>query len=356
MTVRRDLELVALGVAATLGFTIAVARGRPQMAGEPDAAGTFVRLPHGQGHRAVSPVEIPRRGWWQVLKRVFQKMSDDRALTEAAGITFYALLALFPALAALVSLYGLFADPSTVEGQLRSLEDVLPGGGAQIITAQVHSLAVKSGTALSFGLVIGLATSLWSTNSATKALFDALNVVYEEKETRSYLRRTLLSFVFTLAGLVFVLVALAAVVVLPAALNIVGLRDAVEALVRWVRWPLLLVVMILILSAIYRFGPNRRHARWRWVTWGSALASLVWVVFSLLFSWYVASFGAFDRTYGSLGAAIGFMTWIWLSATIVLVGAELNAELEHQTARDTTVGAPKPLGRRGARKADTVAT
>jgi len=354
MSVRRDVEMVALGAAAALGFTLAASRGRPAMQ-QTAASMDGESLPRGVGHRAASPAQIPARGWWQVLKRVGQKTSDDRLMTEAAGITFYALLALFPALAALVSLYGLFADPHTVETTLRSLEDVLPGGGAQIITAQVHSLAAKSGTALSFGLVIGLATSLWSTNSGTKSLFDALNVVYEEKETRSYVRRTLLSMAFTLAGLVFILLALAALVVLPAVLGVVGLRDAVEALVRWLRWPLLLVVMTVILSAVYRFGPDRRHARWQWLSWGSVMASVVWVAFSLLFSWYVAGFGNYDKTYGSLGAAIGFMTWIWLSATIVLVGAELNAELEHQTARDTTVGAPKPMGERGATKADTVA-
>jgi membrane protein len=354
MTMRRDLEMVLVGVAATLGFTLAAAP--PRRTALANGEGSYDGLPHGAGHRAERPQDIPARGWWQILKRVAGKFNDDRAMTEAAGVTFYGLLALFPALAALVSLYGLFANPVTVETTLSSLDTVLPGGGADIVTAQVHSLASKSGTALSVGLVVGLAISLWSANSATKALFDALNVVYEQRETRSYVRRTLLSLAFTLAGLVFVLLALAAVVVLPAVLNVVGLRDVVEALLRWLRWPLLLVVMSLILAAIYRYGPDRRHARWRWLSWGSVGASVVWIAFSLLFSWYVSNFGSYNKTYGSLGAAIGFMTWIWLSATIVLVGAEVNAELEHQTARDTTIGPGRPIGRRGATKADTVAT
>ncbi len=351
---RREAELVALGVAATLGFQFAAAGGRRQEIAGPARNDRPASASGGRGRDADSPAQIPARGWWPVLKRVAQKFSDDRAMTEAAAVTFYGLLALFPALGALVSLYGLFADPRTVEKTLSSLSGVLPGGGMQIISDQVHSLASHGGAALSFGLVIGLALSLWSANSGTKSLFDAMNVVYEQHETRSYVRRTLLSLAFTLGGIVFILLALAGVVVLPAVLKFVGL-GSIGVVLDWLRWPVLLVIVAMILALIYRYGPDRRNARWRWLSWGSAIASLAWIGFSLLFSWYVAGFGSYDKTYGSLGAAIGFMTWIWLSTTIVLVGAELNAELEHQTARDTTVGSDKPIGTRGATKADTVA-
>ena len=191
--------------------------------------------------------------------------------------------------------------------------------------------------------------------AAPKRCSTSLNVVYDEHEKRSYIRRTLISLAVTLGTLVFVMVVMAAVVALPIALNFVGLGKVTDLLLRVARWPLLLVIVTVMLAVIYRYGPSRTEARWRWVSWGGAFAAIVWVLVSLAFSWYVAHFGSYNKTYGSLGAAIGFMTWIWISATIVLIGAELNAEMEHQTKRDTTTGAEKPLGARGANKADTVA-
>jgi membrane protein len=202
---------------------------------------------------------------------------------------------------------------------------------------------------------MGILVALWSANGGTKAMFDSLNVVYEEHEKRGYIRRTLVSLAVTLGTLVFVMVVMAAVVALPIALNFVGLGKVTDLLLRVGRWPLLLVIITVMLAVIYRYGPSRTEARWRWVSWGGAFAAIAWVLVSLAFSWYVAHFGSYNKTYGSLGAAIGFMTWIWISATIALIGAELNAEMEHQTTRDTTTGAEKPLGARGANKADTVA-
>ena len=307
------------------------------------------------GREAETPSEIPARGWWAITKRVAGDVSEHRLMTEAAAITFYALLSLFPALAALVSIYGLFANPATISDQLTGLSGVLPGGGMQIITDQVHSLTANSSKALGLGAVIGLATSLWSSNQATKALFDALNVVYGEKEKRGFLLLTAITLGFTLGGLLFVVIALAAVVAVPIAINFVGLGGIGGVLLRALRWPALLVVIAVLLAVLYRVGPSRENARWRWVTWGSSFAALAWVLVSLAFSWYVASFGSYNKTYGSLGAAVGFMTWIWLSATVVLVGAEVNAEMEHQTERDTTTGPEKAIGTRGATKADEVA-
>jgi membrane protein len=309
----------------------------------------------GLGRNAAGPSEIPPRGWWAVLKRVANQVLDHRLMTEAAGITFFTLLSLFPALAALVSLYGLFADPATVADQISSLQGIVPGGGIEIISAQVQSLASNSNRALGFGLAISLATSLWSANQAMKALFDALNVVYDERERRGLVWRTLLSLGFTVGALLFLLIAMAAVVAVPVALSYVGLESTQELVLRLGRWPLLLVAVTVALAAIYRYGPSRETARWRWVSWGGAFAAVGWVIVSAGFSWYVESFGTYNKTYGSLGAAVGFMTWIWLSAIVVLVGGELDAELEHQTARDTTTGAEQPLGSRGAIKADHVA-
>ncbi len=306
----------------------------------------------GAGREANSPLEIPARGWWTVAKRVFTGFNDDRLMTEAAGVTFYTLLAIFPAVATLVSLYGLFADPVSVNDQLKSIEGVVPGGGLDIISAQVKALTSNGRQALGFGLVIGVLTSLWSSNQGIKGLFDALNVVYHEKEKRGFVWRTVITLGFTLGAIVFILLAMAGVVVVPAILAFVGFGDWATTLLAAARWPVLMVVLALFLSLIYRFGPSRTQARWQWVSYGSAFAAITWLVASLGFSYYVSNFGSYNKTYGSLGAAIGFMTWIWISTMIVLLGGELNAEMEQQTERDTTVGPPKPMGSRGAYKAD----
>jgi membrane protein len=308
-----------------------------------------------QGRDATTPSELPARGWWQILKRMFAGISEDGLMAQAASVTFYALLALFPAMAALVSLFGLIADPKTLSSDVASLSGVMPGGGMQIITDQLKSLASSPSKALGFGLLIGLATSLWSANAGVKSMFDALNVVYHEHETRSFIRRTLISLAFTLGMILFLVIAMAGLVALPAALAFLGVGDTLTVLLKLSRWPVLLVALIVFLALIYRYGPSRREARWTWVSWGAVAAAILWLITSVAFSFYVEHFGSYNKTYGSLGAMIGFMTWMWLSATVVLIGAELNAEMEHQTAADTTVGAEKPLGARQATKADTVA-
>jgi membrane protein len=323
----------------------------------PAAATAEARAPDraDRGVRAETPAQIPHRGWWEVLRRTASRFSDDRLLTEAAGVTFFTLLAVFPAMTALVSLYGLFADPAAIAQHLETLGNVIPSGGMQILEEQVHRLTAKGHTTLGLSALLGLVVALWSANSGMKALCDALNVAYAEEERRGFLRRTLITLALTVGGILFMLLAMAAVLVLPVVLNFVGLGPMADLLLRILRWPLLLLAVIFLLACIYRFGPSREQAKWRWVSWGSAVAAAVWLLGSAAFSWYVANFGSYNETYGSLGAAIGFMTWIWLSSTIVLVGAELNAELEHQTARDTTTGPTRPLGTRGAVKADTVA-
>lgn len=309
----------------------------------------------GRGGDAAKPSDIPARGWWDILRRVARQVSADRVLTEAAAITFFALLSIFPALAALISLYGLVADPKTIADQVASLSGVLPGGGVDILKDQVQALTSSADNKLGWGLVLGLAASLWSANQGTKAVFDALNVVNDEEETRGFLHRTAVTLAFTAGAIVFVVLALAAVVVLPAVLAFVGLGGITELLLRLLRWPLLLGAVALLLALLYRYGPSRERARWRWVSWGSAFAAVAWLVASVAFSWYVANFGDYNKTYGSLGAAVGFMTWIWISAAVVLVGGELNAEMERQTGRDTTAGPEREPGARGATKADQLA-
>ncbi len=323
---------------------------RSEGAGHADATAV---LEGGRGRGAERPGQIPARGWKDVVWRTIQEFSADRLMLVAAGMTFYVLLALFPAVTAMVSIYGLFTDASNFGDQMRVLSGFLPGGAMDIISEQMARVASKGETKLGLGLVFGLGLALWSANAGMKTLFDALNIVYEEDEKRGFVRLTLVSLFFTLCAIVFLIVALAGVVLLPIALEFVGL-GGIEPWLLILRWPLLLVVVAGGLSIVYRYGPSRERARWRWVTPGAGLAAVLWVIFSIAFSWYAQNFGSYDETYGSLGAAIGFMTWIWVSSMVVLVGAELDAELEHQTARDSTTSPAQPMGRRGARMADTL--
>lgn len=304
------------------------------------------------GADATSPSEIPPRGWWNVLRRAFAGLSSDRVLANAAAVTFYALLALFPALAALISFYGMIADPSHLAQQVQGLAGVLPGGGIDILKAQIASLTANGRAALSWGAILGLLVSLWSANAGVKAFFDALNVVYHEEEKRSFVWLTLVSFCFTLGLIAFSILSLLAIVGVPVVLSFVGLGGITDLLIRIVRWPLMLVVVAFLLACLYRYGPSRNEARWQWVSWGSALAAVLWIACSFGFSFYVSHFGSYNKTYGSLGAVVGFMTWIWISSIVVLLGGEINAELEQQTERDSTVGPEKPPGTRGAYKAD----
>ncbi|MCJ2124682.1 YihY/virulence factor BrkB family protein [Methylobacterium sp. J-077] len=306
-----------------------------------------------RGRAADSPTEMTGAGWKDIAVRVYLEFNKDRVLAVAAGVTFYTLLSLFPAIAALVSCYGLFADVNAINEHLAQLHAVLPSGAVELIGDQIKRIAARGSSSLSFTFFTSLLLSLWSANAAMKAMFDALNVVYEEEEKRNFFWLNIRSLTFTVGALVFIIIALNAIVVVPVVLNFLGLGSGAWLLAA-LRWPAVLLVLLAGLSVLYRFGPSREHARWRWVGFGSLMAGLLWLVASLLFSWYVASFGTYNETYGSLGAVIGFMTWIWISSTIVLLGGEINAELEHQTARDTTTGSPLPMGHRRARMADTV--
>jgi membrane protein len=285
---------------------------------------------------------------------VLYGISSNRVLSTSGGVAFFALLAAFPAIAAIVSLYGLFADASTIGRHLSLLSGILPDGVLLLIADQITLISRQGNETLGTAFVVSLLIAVGSANSGMAALFDALNVVYDEEEKRSLMRFYATTVLFTLAGIIFVIVAIAGIVVLPLVLRFVGLAATTEWLIAILRWPILLATIVVSLACIYRYGPSRNDARWRWVTWGSVVGALLWVAASMLFSWYVATFDSYNKTYGSLGAAIGFMVWLWISAVIVLLGGELNAEMEHQTARDTTAGVPKPLGARGAMMADHV--
>jgi membrane protein len=306
----------------------------------------------GRGRDATKPTEIPARGWKDIAWRLWTEITEDRILLIAAGATFYLLLALFPALAAFVSLYGFVADPTTIADHIAFLGGVLPTGGLDLIRDQLNSLASQSSSALSWGFISGLVIALWSANSGIKSLFEGLNVAYEEEEKRSFIKLNLISFGFTLGAMFVGIVMIVSVGVVPAVLAFLRLDRWTELLVSLLRWPILLVLVGFGISLLYRYGPSRARAKWRWVTPGAIMATVVWLLASWGFSFYLQNFADYNATYGSLGAVIGFLVWTWISVIILLAGAELNSEMEHQTAHDSTTGEPRPMGERGATMAD----
>jgi membrane protein len=328
--------------------------GEPLGIGEPPQAERQRIRDHERGRHADHPLQIPWPGWKDILWRTYRETRSDRLFSIAAGVAFFVLLALFPAITALVSGSGLFLNATTITDNFSLLEDILPGNVLDLMREQASHIAAKGGGALSVGVIVGLLVALWSTMSAVKAVIDALNVIYEQLESRSFIRLNLVALVFTLSGFAAFLLVIGAVVVLPLILSFVGLGSVTATLAWIVRWPALFVSLLVGLAVLYRYAPDRKHARWQWVSVGSVFAAVAWIGASFLFSWFLAHFANYNATYGSLGAAVGMMVWLWISTTVVLLGAELNAEIEHQTARDTTVGAEKPLGTRGAAMADTV--
>ncbi|WP_353643708.1 YihY/virulence factor BrkB family protein [Mesorhizobium sp. WSM2239] len=315
----------------------------------------FAELENGRGRDADRPSEIPLAGWRDIVWRVWREVGQDRVLLIAAGATFYLLLALFPALAAFVSLYGFVANPATVADHVSHLGGLLPSAGVDIIRSQLEALASQDQQALGIGFLIGLAIALWSANNGVKALFDAMDIAYEETEKRGFIKLNLISIAFTMGALLIAIGLILTVGVVPAVLAYLRLDAWTEALVAMGRWPVLLVAILAGISLIYRFGPSRRPPKWRWLSWGAVIATVVWIGASWTFSFYLRNFADYNATYGSLGAVIGLMMWTWISVIILIIGAEINAEIEHQTARDSTVGErPKPMGERGAVVADTL--
>ena len=306
----------------------------------------------GRGRLAHRPEHIPQKGLVDIFWRVGASYFGDRVGFIAGGVTFFVMLSLFPTLGAFVTVYGLFADPTQAVERLYFLYDVLPPGVAEFLSGQMQRLAENSNTQLTITLVGTLALSLWTANGAIKVLFYGLNIAYHEVERRNFFKYNLLCMAFTVSGLVAILLAAALVVGVPLVLGVFGLTEEWARLAP-LRWPLLLLIYAASLTLIYGFGPCRTRARWRWLTPGALFAATLSVGLSLGYSFYLQNFVRAD-SYGPLAAMMGFLLWTWLSVQIILMGAELNAEVEHQTAIDTTTGAPADLGERGAVVADTV--
>jgi membrane protein len=327
---------------------------QPTSRQEPLAVQRLRATEPGRGRDADSPTRIPWRGWKDVLWRTYAQIQKDRLLAISAGVVFFGLLALFPAITALVSLYGLFTKAATIGDHIAFLSQVMPGPVMNVIADQIGRVVAKGDFKLSIGFAVGLAIAVWSANAGMKAMIDALNIVYEEEEKRGFFKLNLVSLAFTLGAVVCLLLAIGAVVALPLLLDQLGLEHVTNRLVQVGRWPLLMLGILAALAILFRHGPSRREPKWRWVTVGSGLATVFWTAGSLGFSYYLGKYAHYDVTYGSLGTAIGLMMWMWMTAIVILFGAELNSEIEHQTAIDSTDGRPKPLGTRGATMADTV--
>ena len=345
---RETLLGAAIVAALTLYAAAAERRRRQQPVIDGDGDGAHGRL-------ADAPHQIPAAAWRHIVLRVFGDISRDHVGLMAAGTAFYVLLALAPGFTALVALYGLAFDPAQVQAQVKAIEGVVPAEGRLLIAQQLTQVVRASSSTLGIGFVVSLALSIWSANSATSALMTSLTVVYGEREKRGLLVYYGTSLVLTVSGVVFGLLSLLLVAVIPAVLGLLPLGGFGQALVSVVRWPVLMLLFGAALAVVYRYGPSRREPRWIWVSWGAVAATLLWIAGSGLFSLYVGRFATYNRTYGSLGAVVVLLMWFWISAYVVLLGAEFNAEMEHQTMRDTTAPPRKPMGERGAYVADTVA-
>ena len=299
-------------------------------------------------------MEVPPRGWLDVLQRTRRGIRDTNASIVAAGVAFYAFLALVPALIAVVAIYGLVANPADVKQQITAFTDALPRDAQRLVSNQLSSITRKAGTGTGIAALLAIAAALWSASSGIAALNTGLTVVNRDDETRGFLKRRLLALTLTIFTVVGVLLMLALVVALPSVLDSIGISGIGGTVLKLARWPLLAAVLLVGLGVIFRYGPQRRRPRWRWVTPGAIAAMIVGLVASIGFSIYVSLLGNYNKTYGALGAIIIMLLWLYLMAFAVLFGAAMNAELERQTERDTTAGEERPMGERGAHAADTI--
>jgi membrane protein len=306
------------------------------------------------GGDAERPRDIPKRGWFQILKRSWKEAKADQVPLIAAGVAFYSFLALFPAIIAAVLLYGLVAKPSQVTSQLDQLGSTIPGPAKTLLREQMTSLTTSNQQGLGIGLIVAVLAALWSASGGMGNLITAVNITYDEDDGRGFVKRKGLSLVMTIGAIVFVIVTVALVAVFPAVVNALDLPVVVQVVAQVVRWLLLIAAMMLALAVLYRVAPDRDAPKLRWVSVGAVTATVLWVVASLGFSLYVAKFSSYGKTYGSLAGVVVLLLWLWITNYLVLLGAEMNAEAQQQTGRDTTKGSPQPMGERGAVKADSV--
>ena len=307
------------------------------------------------GDQAELPTQIPPKGWWQVTRRAFKESSADNVGILAGGIAYAAFLAIFPALIAGISLFGLVADPATIAQQAEGVLAALPETAQPLLRDQIVALTQTPSGALSFSLVVSILLALWSASSGTSSLMTGINIAYDEQESRNFVKLRGTALLLTLGAIVFVLLTLALVAVVPAVLNALQLGTFINVIVQIVRWVLLVVLIVVALAVVYRLAPDRDAPQFKWTSVGALVAAALWVLASLGFSLYVNNFGSYNKTYGALAGVVVLLLWLYLTGYIVLLGAEINAESEKQTKQDTTTGPPVPMGERRAEAADTVA-
>ena len=307
-----------------------------------------------RGRDAQHPHHLPLKGWYDVLLRAVKEVAADNLGLVSAGVAFYILLSLFPTLAAAISLYAFIANPGDIEQQFASLAVLIPAEARPLLLDQIHALATSSDKSLGITFLTGLTLALFSAMKGMKAIITALNIVYDEKEKRGFLLLNFSAFLLTLASVAFLIVMLIMVVAVPVVLSYANLSNVSAGILSVVRWPVLLIVVTPVIAALYRYAPSRDKPKWRWVNWGAIFATVLWLAASLGFSIYVENFGNYNKAYGSIGALVILLMWFYISAYALLIGAELNAEMEHQTKVDTTEGRPRPMGERNAYVADTL--
>ncbi|MFP4163929.1 MAG: YihY/virulence factor BrkB family protein [Chitinispirillaceae bacterium] len=307
-----------------------------------------------RGRRAGKPGQLGKSGWRDILIRVKNKLGQKNINIIAAGVAFFAFLALFPAIAALISIYGLIISPEQVQQQLTVLAEFLPPQARELIQAQLSTIVSQSAGALSWGLVFSILLGLWSANAGTKALFRGLNVAFDQPNQRGFIKENAISLPFTLFLIIIVIISMAMIVAFPIIIGALGLPVRISTLLGSARWLLLIILLFFTLSTIYKFGPSRKQARWEWVNWGAFIATVLWILGSWLFSLYVANFASYNETYGSVAAVVILLFWFLLTSFVILLGGIINAEMEYQTAEDTTGGPGKNMGDRGANPADNL--
>ncbi|WP_083442193.1 YihY/virulence factor BrkB family protein [Nitriliruptor alkaliphilus] len=315
-----------------------------------DTGATATRSDGRDAHR---PSEIPSQGWRAIGARVVASLKRDHVSLLAAGVAFKGLLALFPSIVALISIWGLVADPTEVADQLAEFTAALPSGAAELLNDQMQAIAASDPATLGTALAVSLLIALWSASGGMAGIIEGINAAYDEVDRRTFPVKRGLALLLTLGAIVGLLVTIALIAVLPVALGQLGLGQVGELAVRIGTWPALAVLATLGLAWLYKVSPDRDRPRMRWVSWGAVIATALWLIGSAGFTLYVENFGNFGETYGTFAGIIVLMLWLFLTAFIVLLGAEINAEMERQTRRDTTVGEPEPLGVRGAHVADT---
>jgi membrane protein len=306
------------------------------------------------GIHAEKPTHIPWRGWKQIVKRAWAEHKADNMPIIGGGVAFFGFLAIFPSLIATINLYGLVASPETVARQVEELSAQLPESAAQLIGEQLEAIVERDSGALTVGLIVSILLALWSASGGVSNLITAVNLAYDEVETRNFVKLKLLALALTLGGIVFFLITIGLVAVLPVVLDALPLGTVGTILAEILRWVLLLAVMAGGLAVIYRVAPDRDAPRFRWVSLGSVVVTVLWALIGVGFSLYVDNFGSYDKTYGAIAGVIVLMLWLYLTCYLVLLGAEINSETEHQTAQDTTTGEPEPMGVRDATMADSL--